>query len=291
MAAVKKHAANIRRVSPLKPSLRGAQMRNWTSAQMRAARNSPRALWFFTLKIFALLSVLVFLALWLGGFLPEIRYKMHAAKVDRLMSMGFVVEQVDVLGDGRLNPNDVRQAVGIYPGSYFFGVDLNEAKLRAESLPWVDRAVVRRLWPNRITVQIVETTPYAVWQNNGTLTLLSDEGDAIIPVLQATSVPAGLKTYVGPHAPEHAKNIEADIRAFPHIWSRTESLVRHPQGRWDLHMTNGTRVQLPEKGVAAALVILNTLDHRTQLLSREVGTVDLRLADRVSIRAKAETTT
>ena len=161
MAAVKKRKQTklgaVHRVSPLKPGLRGA--RNWAAAQMRAASHTRKGMIRFVTSVFLMFCLMAFLALWLLGALPAVRQGMHDFKVNRLMSMGFVVKQVDVMGEGRLNEADVRAAIGIYPGEYFFGADLERAQIRTESLPWVDRAVVRRLWPNRIVVQLVETKP------------------------------------------------------------------------------------------------------------------------------------
>jgi len=158
------------------------------AAQMRAAKHSPKALMRFLLKVIGTFCVLIFVGLWLGGYLPAIRDNLNSWKVERLMAAGFVVEQVDVMGEGRLNERDIRLAAQIQTGTYFFGVDLDAARDRTESLPWVDRAIVRRLWPNRIVVQVVETTPYALWQNNGELHLLSETGSLIVPVKEAASV-------------------------------------------------------------------------------------------------------
>lgn len=284
MAAVKKGKSKLNgmmRVSPLKPGLRGSQ--NWMAAQMRAAKHSPKALLRFILKIIGTFLVLIFLGLWLGGYLPAVQKGLSDWKIDRLMAAGFVVEQVDVMGEGRLNERDIRLAAQIQTGSYFFGVDLDGARDRTESLPWVDRAVVRRLWPNRIVIQVVETTPYALWQNNGTLHLLSESGNPIVPVEAAPSVPEGLKIFVGPHAPKTAKQIEATLSPHAEIWSRVESLVQFPSGRWDLHLKNGTLVSLPSEGVEAAVERLAQLDQETFLLSREIAKIDLRLSDRIGL--------
>ena len=272
------------RVSPLKPGLRGSQ--NWMAAQMRAAKHSPKAFMRFILKIVGTFSLLIFIGLWLGGFLPAIKDNLNGWKVDRLMAAGFVVEQIDVMGEGRLNERDIRLAAQIQTGSYFFGVDLDAARDRTESLPWVDRAIVRRLWPNRIVVQVVETTPYALWQNEGQLHLLSDTGAPIISVDAADSIPSGLKTYVGPNAPAEALIIEATLEPYSELWSRVESLVRFPSGRWDLHMRNETIVRLPVENVDAAVQRLAKLDRETFILSREVGAIDLRIGDRIGLTAK-----
>ena len=288
MAALKSGRSKfsgLRRVSPLKPGLRGSQ--NWMAAQMRAAKHSPKAFFRFILKIVGTFLFLIFIGLWLGGYLPKVRESFNAWKVERLMAAGFVVEQVDVMGEGRLNERDIRLAAQIRTGSYFFGVDLDKARDRTESLPWVDRAVVRRLWPNRIVVQIVETTPYAMWQNDGELYLLSETGIPIVPVKHAASVPPSLRTYVGPDAPAHAGAIEAILLGHDEIWSRVESLVQFPSGRWDLHMSNETIVCLPEENVEAAVKRLAKLDRETFILSRDIGVIDLRLNDRIGLTPKS----
>ena len=287
MAALKKGKSKFNgmmRVSPLKPGLRGSQ--NWVAAQMRAAKHSPKAFFHFILKIIGTFAFLIFIGLWLGGFLPAIRNSLNNWKIDRLMAAGFVVEQIDVMGEGRLNERDIRLAAQIQKGSYFFGVDLDEARDRTESLPWVDRAVVRRLWPNRIVVQVVETTPYALWQNDGQLHLLSDSGDLIVPVEATASIPAGLKTYIGADAPAAAQSIEAVLEPYGEIWSRVESLVLFPSGRWDLHLRNEVVVRLPIESVDVAVQRLAKLDRETFVFSRDIATIDLRLSDRIGLSAK-----
>jgi cell division protein FtsQ len=256
------------------------------AAQMRAAKHSPKAFMRFILKIVGTFGFLIFIGLWLGGYLPAIRENANAWKVDRLMSAGFVVEQVDVMGEGRLNERDIRVAAQIQRGTYFFGVDLNAARDRTESLPWVEKAVVRRLWPNRIVVQVVETTPYALWQNDGVLHLLADSGEPIIPVSETVSIPVGLKTYVGADAPKDAHQIAAMVTPHQEIWTRVESLVQFPSGRWDLHMRNDIVVNLPVGNLETALRRLADLDKETFILSRDVGSIDLRLSDRIGLKAK-----
>lgn len=290
MAAVKKRKQTklgaVHRVSPLKPGLRGA--RNWAAAQMRAASHTRKGMIRFITSVFLMFCLMAFLALWLLGALPAVRQGMHDFKVNRLMSMGFVVKQVDVMGEGRLNEADVRAAIGIYPGEYFFGADLERAQIRTESLPWVDRAVVRRLWPNRIVVQLVETKPYALWQQNGQFSLVSAKGEEITKYEDVRSMPKGLKTLIGEDAPKHATVIEAALEDYPDIWARTESLVHMRGQRWDLYLNGGVKVKLPEANVDEALRRLADLQSRTQILDREVAVIDLRLPDRVSFAPSAK---
>ena len=103
MAKVKGNPGSIspssRRVSPLKPGLRGA--RNWASAQMRAASHNQKGFVRLVASIVAILIFVVFIGLWLGGFMPNVRQATGDFTRDRMMSMGFVIERVDVMGEGR----------------------------------------------------------------------------------------------------------------------------------------------------------------------------------------------
>ena len=288
MAAINKGRSKFNgmmRVSPIKPGLRGSQ--NWMAAQMRAAKHSPKAFVRFILKIIGTFLTLIFLGLWLGGYLPAVREGLNNWKIDRLMAAGFVVEKIDVMGEGRLNERDIRLAAQIQTGSYFFGVDLDAAQDRTESLPWVDRAVVRRLWPNRIVVQIVETTPYALWQNEGQLHLIAETGALIEPVSATESVPSGLRTYIGIDAPAEAQGIESIVSPFDEIWPRVDTLVHFPSGRWDLHLKNNAIVKLPARDLERAVQRLAKLDRETFILSRDVGIIDLRLSDRIGLSHKS----
>jgi cell division protein FtsQ len=57
--------------------------------------------------------------------------------------------------------------------------------------------------------------------------------------------------------------------------------------RWDLHLDHGVTVKLPEKNVRQALATLVRIDAAEQLLSRDVIVIDMRLADRMTVRLPA----
>jgi cell division protein FtsQ len=49
----------------------------------------------------------------------------------------------------------------------FFSVDLQAARAAFEAVPWVRRAVVRRVWPDRLAVSLEEHRAVALWQGAG----------------------------------------------------------------------------------------------------------------------------
>ena len=268
------------RVSPLKPGLRGA--RNWASAQMRAASHTRKGFTRLVLSILGTFLFIIFLGLWLGGFLPNVMQAGDNFKRNRLMSMGFVIERVDVMGEGRLREEDVRRALGVYAGDYLFGIDMDGAQKRVESLSWVDRAVVRRLWPNRIVVQIIERQPYALWQYQGDVKVVDANGTAITDANAARFTQ--LTLFVGEKAGEQAADIRLMMGEFPQIAPRIESFVHVSDSRWDMVLSGGqTRVMLPEQDMRKALRQLHDLQAQTQILDRTIETIDMRLNDRLTL--------
>jgi cell division protein FtsQ len=49
----------------------------------------------------------------------------------------------------------------------FFSIDLDAARAAFEQVPWVRKAVVRRVWPNRLAVTLEEHEAAAVWHGDG----------------------------------------------------------------------------------------------------------------------------
>ena len=56
--------------------------------------------------------------------------------------------------------------------------------------------------------------------------------------------------------------------------------------RWTLKLASGIDIMLPDDGVTDALNTLIGLDRDRNLLGRNIAAVDLRLADRVSVRLR-----
>jgi cell division protein FtsQ len=54
--------------------------------------------------------------------------------------------------------------------------------------------------------------------------------------------------------------------------------------RWNLRLTNGTDVRLPEGDAGRALDQLMALERAAKILTRDIVAVDLRLPDRVTVR-------
>jgi len=78
----------------------------------------------------------------------------------------FQIQKVQLEGDlQRNNLATVRANVVSRLQDGFFQVDLGKSRDVFESIPWVRKAVVRRVWPNELRVQLEEHRPAAYWHH------------------------------------------------------------------------------------------------------------------------------
>ena len=75
----------------------------------------------------------------------------------------------------------------------YFNIDVSDVKARIESLPWVDRAYVKRQWPDTLIIMVTEQQALARWGEAGLINL---RGQAFYP--DKGSIPAGLPQINGP---------------------------------------------------------------------------------------------
>ncbi|MBE0693726.1 MAG: cell division protein FtsQ, partial [Aquamicrobium sp.] len=121
------------------------------------------------------------------------------------------------------------------------------------------------------------------------LSLIEADGRVIAPL--SGSRHAALPLVVGRGADTPAADFVARVAVYPDLAARVRGYVRVSERRWDLRLDNGVTVKLPEHGADAALAELVALDARHGLLSRDIETVDMRLADRLVVRLSPDAAT
>ena len=124
----------------------------------------------------------------------------------------------------------------------YFAQDIQDIKLRFLKLPWVKDIVVRKIYPNRLGITLVEYTPVAVWNDKQ---LVSDDGVVFeLPAGRFDS--AGLPYLYG--LDSEAKNV---LNAWHRIKKDLESrnmglkaVARDDRGSWIITLVNGLELKL-----------------------------------------------
>jgi len=98
-------------------------------------------------------------------------YAMHAPEFDLPGAEGIILS-----GNHYVQPVDVASALGAGAQPNIFRIRLGEARAEVEAIPWVQLATLRRVYPNRLLVEITERIPVAYVNLQGTLKLVDAEG-------------------------------------------------------------------------------------------------------------------
>jgi len=131
----------------------------------------------------------------------------------------------------RVDPALVQRALLPYAKHGYFAVDLQAAQGAIAQLPWVDRAQVRKRWPDVLEVSITEHRPFARW---GRDRLLSDRGRLF--AARGAKVPAGLPLFDGPEA-QAAQVVELYQQSrtlFMPVGMNVDAVMVDPRGSWSL---------------------------------------------------------
>src|SRR5689334_13253097 len=217
-----------------------------------------------------------------GGHGPQILENLQNLCDAAANKAGFRISEVALTGEHEVGRDEILMLAGISNNSSLLFLDAARTRARLLSNPWIAEATVLKLYPDRLRIEIKERKPFALWQKDGRIALIADEGT----VLEATAPQrfADLPMVVGTGA-EHGAHAFLDLlRRYPDIARATESSVLVAERRWNLHLKNGVEVLLPEIEPGQALRALVELDRSKKLLSRDITVVDLRLSDRVTVR-------
>jgi cell division protein FtsQ len=141
----------------------------------------------------------------------------------------------------RVDPAQLRAVVLPFAKPGFFAVRLQGAQDAVEKLPWVERAEVRKRWPDVIEIEVVEHKPFARWGDDR---LLSEHG-RLFPVPKGLSSET-LPLLGGPDS--QVKEVVAlyneSRELFAPVGFKVDSLVMDRRGSWSLALSNGTQVVL-----------------------------------------------
>ena len=117
---------------------------------------------------------------WTSGHITRIAMQIRDAGITTTASMGFEVREVMVSGRQQTNRDQLISALDLERGAPILAFDIDEAKGRIDSLPWVRSSTIERMLPDTVLVSIVEREPLVLWQLNGKLRLIDAEGVVIL---------------------------------------------------------------------------------------------------------------
>lgn len=233
----------------------------------------------------AVLAV-VGVALFTGERLETLQRGLDRTVAGAAGALGFGVRAVHVQGASPHTERAVLAAAGVEPGDNLLGVDLAALRARVERVGWVDDAKVVRLLPDTLVIAVSERRPLAVWQHQGRVVLV-DQAGRVIPKSDASQFPQ-LPLVVGPGAGQAASAILPLLHARPKLMEQVEALVRIDSRRWDVRLRDGALIQLPALDEQDALMRLDQLEQKANVLELGFAKIDLRDPELVAVRPRGD---
>ena len=219
--------------------------------------------------------------LFAGGHVAKAIGRAEAAIAAPFTDAGFAVREVTIIGEERTTPEAASAALALTKGGSIFGVRPDAARARLLMLPWVADAEVRRHFPDKVTVRLIEKRPFALWKNGNELSVVERSG-AVITKVQDTF--GHLPLIAGAGAPEAAAPMIDALAIQKAIQARLVAIERVGERRWDLHLSGGVTVRLPEEGWERQLSELERLIVEKGVLERDIEMIDLRYPDNYVFR-------
>ena len=232
--------------------------------------------------LYLLLGVaLCALALWWSARLPV--FALRAIQVD-----GEVLRN----SESTIRANAAHRLTGS-----FLTLDLQKSRSAFESVPWVRRAVVRKVWPMRLSVQLEEHRPVALW-------VMADGNDRLVnsfgEVFEANVGDVeddGLPRLAGPDG--SAPQMLAMQRRLQPVLAPLGAgglaqLTMSARGSWRVELDKGAALEL---GRGSEDEVLARTDHFVHTMPRVVAqyqrplvSADLRHVDGFAVRLKGVVT-
>lgn len=217
-----------------------------------------------------------------GGHADEVAEFLKSARDMGPNAVGFNISAVALSGQSHLSREQVLAAAGVTGHASLLFFDVADARARLLTNPWIAEATVRKLLPDRLQITITEREAFALWQKEGRISVIAADGTVLAPYLMRRY--ASLPLVVGAGAETRAKEFLAVLDRYPELRANTRAAVLVAERRWNLRLRNGVDVRLPETDVERALDQLAALERDSKLSSRDITAIDLRLADRVTVR-------
>ena len=217
-----------------------------------------------------------------GGHLEAFTTALSDTRNAIANSAGFRITAVAINGRRQLSQDEVLAVGGVTGRSSLLFLDAAVVRDRLKANPWIADATVQKFYPGQLRIDIVERTAFALWQQDGRLAVIAEDGAVLEPYVSRRFM--SLPLVVGKGAESQAHDFLALLARYPQVSSATRAAVFVGERRWNLRLKDGLDVRLPEHDVGNALAALSRLDKDERLFSRDIVAVDMRLPDRLTVQ-------
>ena len=201
----------------------------------------------------------------------------------------------DVRLEGDLQRNSVttvRANAMPHLAGNFFTMDLGRARAAFEQVPWVRRAVVRRVWPDKLVVALEEHQPVALWEGDENSDKMVNSHGEVFEANVGDVEDDSLPQFAGPEGTS-AQVLEMYRRLqpmFAAMDAEVTALRLSGRGSWKVDLDNGAAVELgrgtQEEVTERTTRFIRTVPQVLRKFHAPLENADLRHAEGYAVKLK-----
>lgn len=162
------------------------------------------------------------------------------------------IHSIVINGDLRfINQQELKQTLQPLSKQGFFSVDLADIQCKVHQLPWVAEVEIKRVWPNKIVVNLETCKPVAQWNKDG---YLNAYGEIYTPQT-SDNLPKNLPHFFGKQnqTVKMLDNYQQMNNILVPLKLQIQSLICDDDENWQIILNNGIKLQLGRKNILKRL--------------------------------------
>lgn len=196
--------------------------------------------------------------------------------------LGFDVKEIKITGEKELSEAEILHHADMPPHVSLAFLDVEQVRRALMRLPLIEDASVHKLYPNQLAINISERVPFALWQTNGNVRVVSPDGTVVAGLRDGPFM--NLPFVVGEGANARVEEYVRLLSLMGDLRTKVRAGIWVGDRRWTLKFTSGLELKLPEENPDKALREFVRLELENHLLKKNVLGFDMRQADRLVIR-------
>ena len=221
-----------------------------------------------------------------GGAYEDFLARNGAAQDIAARIFGFGIDVITVSGQREMTAQEILAVAGVSERNSLPFLDAQEVRDRIRTAPLVAEASVRKLYPNRLLIELKERDAHALWQKDGEIFVISADGTPVDTIHDDRFV--HLPFVVGEGANMRIAEFHKIVEAAGELKSKIRAGVLVTHRRWNIKLTTGVDVKLPEIAPEAAMAALATLAKEQNIIDKDLISIDMRIPGRLVARLTEE---
>tara|TARA_Y100001935_G_scaffold92319_1_gene76726 strand:+ start:39 stop:716 length:678 start_codon:yes stop_codon:yes gene_type:complete len=195
----------------------------------------------------------------------------------------FEIKQIKVIDSQQSKETDIREKISNLSDNLLL-LDKQILQNEIEEVPWVKRANIKKIFPNKIQVQVIENDPYAIFLNEGVPFLIDLDG-TIITQISDQSIDTSMIQILGEKANENLESLIKSINIhFPELLNDIKSLEYIELRRWNMKLRRDLKIKFPDEKIDQSIINLKRLFVEQNVSESNIIEIDLRIHGRASVK-------